>query len=121
MITSQYVLGLTDALPSAEQFAAFVAPTEGEDVEGVTVGLDRAGPLRLPTSGSVELAVQIGPTARRVIASQPGEDWDWEVIADRILGRISNAARQQLILEHLDASERDDGRLSYRRGAIRAR
>ena len=121
MITSQYVLGLTDALPSAEQFAAFVAPTEGEDVEVVTVGLDRAGPLSLPSSGSVELAVQIGPTARRVIASQPGEDWDWEVIADRILGRISNAARQQLILEHLDASERDDGRLSYRRGAIRAR
>ena len=82
MITSQYVLwGSPTRSRSGEQFAAFVAPTEGEHVEVVTVGLDRTGPLSLPSSGSVELAVQIGPTARRVVASQPGEDWDWQ--ADR--------------------------------------
>ena len=103
MVGNAYALGLLDELGSADGFSTFVASIWDESVEIVPFDLDSPGPLVVPTAGSVELATRFGSTSAfgSVIPSGPGEDWDWHVVAERVLGRVYESARQAEIFERL--------------------
>ena len=103
MLVNAYVFGLRDAIPSGKRLEAFSASMENvERLAALPLPLAHPGPLVLPEGGQVELAVKIaGISLRSVVADGPGEDWRWEVVADRVLDGICEPARAAALLEEL--------------------
>jgi hypothetical protein len=84
--TQAYVAGLKDALPSLEQFRAFLDSSTAS-VDALEVTLDRPRPLQLP-SRQAPVDVSVGwkglPIAR-VPAIAPGAQWSWDALAARVV------------------------------------
>jgi GT2 family glycosyltransferase len=114
LFVNAYLLGLEDAFQSSEQFSAFVSSILEEGVDIRPLELHEIGPISTPPTGSVELAVADDSNRYASVAvAGPGEDWDWEIVTDRVVGRISDAARQTVLLDRLAAAQ---ARITTREG-----
>ncbi len=106
LIREAYVLGLKDVVPAAEQFFALVAPVWNASAERVAWKLDHAGLVAVPPVGSVELAVEYGGEAvGRVVAVDPGGQWEWRSVAERVAGDTVHPARVAHLCEYLSLRE----------------
>jgi hypothetical protein len=87
LMMAQYLLGVIDAEPSVERFAAAAAEIVADSGERVTIELDSPGPVALPERpGPLEVCVAEGG---RVLACVPGtlpmRQWDWDELIDRLI------------------------------------
>jgi GT2 family glycosyltransferase len=105
LLANAYLHGLEDAFPSAERFGVFVSSIWDESSDPLPLRLDRFAPPVLPRAGSMEISVSYGliPLAG-VVAVNPAEDWDWEVVTERVVGRVSDRARQMRIVDELTSA-----------------
>ena len=100
-----YVLGIRDAVPNAEDFFALVAPVWMDSVQKVPVDLGEVGRPVIPPVGSIELAVSIhGTPLGRVVAVDPGGQWDWLEVSRRIATAVSGGAQLAEVQEQLAPS-----------------
>jgi glycosyltransferase involved in cell wall biosynthesis len=99
-----YVLGLVDALGSAERVNALAASIF-QAVETMRVSLDDPSPLGIPAKpGAIELEVASGDSVLgRILAIDPGGQWDWEKVTQRVIGTVGDAARQAAVVHELEA------------------
>ena len=103
-----YVVGLKDAVPSAEDFFALVAPIWTQSLEKVEWILNDPGPAAMPAVGSIELAVEYDGTALgRVVAVDPGDHWEWISVAERVAAETTSAARTAYLRQQLGLAEPD--------------
>jgi GT2 family glycosyltransferase len=116
LLREEYLLGLVDALGSAEQVAALAASVFDVTASATRVSLDEPRPRRGDGSlGSVELElVRAGAPVARIVAMNPGDQWDWEVVAERVVSRVGDDLREAVLLEELERPARL-GRSSARR------
>jgi glycosyltransferase involved in cell wall biosynthesis len=117
-----YVLGLADALGSPERVAAFAA-SMFDSVENIRVSLDEPSPFGLPSLlGSVELeVVRNGSVLGRVAAIDPGGQWDWHSVTQRVVGSIGGDVRQAVVLEELSRIGASGPRTLSIKEAVRGR
>ena len=115
LLRDAYILGLRHTIPSDEEFQAFVGPVWNEPPTTVVLDLSERAPTSLPAFGAVEIAVrQDGKALGRVVALDPGSQWDWRVVTDRIVGHVSDSARTASVLAELDLVARDPGETALR-------
>jgi GT2 family glycosyltransferase len=103
-----YLLGVSDALPSAEQFEEFFAPMwRGDHLATVPVWLDEPGSLRIPRdAGPVELGLgYAGRPLGCVRALDPGGQWDWREVTARAARAASEPLRRALLLGDLGGDQ----------------
>jgi len=89
--SNSYVLGLRDALGSAERLQEFIEPVaRGADAETISVDLEQPRPLEVPpVGGELRLSVTAnGDEMVRVPAIEPGEQWDWDALTDRVVAAL---------------------------------
>jgi hypothetical protein len=83
----QYLLGVIEAEPSLDRFAALAGAIDRDTGEPVTIDLDTPGPVGLPQRpGPVEVCVvRGGRELVRVPGTLPMQQWDWEELIDRLI------------------------------------
>jgi GT2 family glycosyltransferase len=89
--THAYALGIRDALGSAEAIDAFLEPiAHGVGLSTITVDLDHPDWLNVPpVGGELLLAVMRGgDELARVPALEPGEQWDWDALTERVVRAV---------------------------------
>ena len=96
--TQAYVAGLKDALPSLEEFRAFLGSTAGP-VDALQVTLDHPSPLQLPSrQAPVDVSVAWrGLSIARVPAVASGAQWSWDALAARVAEHSSPPAVDELL------------------------
>jgi GT2 family glycosyltransferase len=100
VMSHAYILGMSDALPTLEDYRAFVAPVlEGEAVETLAVRLDEEGPLEMPrTVGDVRLALRhADERVAEVQAMELAEQWDWEGLTRRAIDESWRSYRDAVL------------------------
>jgi glycosyltransferase involved in cell wall biosynthesis len=97
-----YLLGIADALGAPERVAAFAA-SMFESVETIRVSLDERSPFGLQSlPGAIELElVQNDSVVGRVPAIDPGGQWDWRSVADRVVASVGDDVRRKVVLDAL--------------------
>jgi glycosyltransferase involved in cell wall biosynthesis len=97
-----YLLGIADTLGSPERVAAFAA-SMFDSVEPIRVSLDEPSPFGLPSLlGAIELEVaRNGSVLGRIAAIDPGGQWDWTSVTERVVDSIGGDTRQAVVLEEL--------------------
>jgi glycosyltransferase involved in cell wall biosynthesis len=103
LLRRAYVLGLVDALGTAERVNA-LASTIFDSVETLRVTLDDANPVGIPQAlGSLELEIATaGSVLGKVSAVDPGGQWDWQAVTTRVVDRAGSHAREAFVLEELE-------------------
>ncbi len=106
--TQAYVAGLKDALPSLEEFRAFLGSTAGP-VDALQVTLDHPSPLQLPSrQAPVDISVAWrGLSIARVPAVASGAQWSWEALAGRVVELSSRPAVDKLLKVSSGLAESD--------------
>jgi glycosyltransferase involved in cell wall biosynthesis len=99
---AMYVLGLVEALGSAEKVNMFAAAIF-DSVETLHVSLDRPTSTGVADSpGAVELDIAAaGAVVGRVTALDPGTQWEWEVVTERVVAGLGDDIRTALVSEAL--------------------
>ena len=95
LLTNSYLQGLTDAMPSIEDFREFMAPAlRGEGGRVVNLHLDSGEPGALPSTetGWLSLVLHLaGVPLARVVAPEPGRQWDWMALTERAVAECAPA------------------------------
>ena len=98
-----YVLGLADELGSSAGVTR-IASSIFRQGEVTRVSLDAPDPLGFatsPTSAELEV-VTAGSIVGRVVAVDPGAQWDWLNVTERVVGAVGDEAREAAVLAALD-------------------
>jgi GT2 family glycosyltransferase len=121
LLTNGYALGIEDSFPSREQFLEFMASTWDEPVEVAHVSLDGSMPVDLPVgTRPSELAPTFGRSSLgRLVPVEPGHQWEWEIVADRVLHRLGEDARNVALSDWLDRHEEPEVSSLPAREAVR--
>jgi len=89
VLAHAYLLGMTEAMPSLDDFRTFMAPVlEGAGAQTVDIELDSAGSLDLPPGepGWLTLSLSVaGTQVASVVAPEPGAQWDWPALTARVV------------------------------------
>jgi GT2 family glycosyltransferase len=107
LLTNSYALGLEDAFPSREGFLGFMASTWEEPVDVARVALDGSLPVELPAGTTpVELAAEYGGTSLgRLHPVEPGHQWEWEAVAQRVGSSLGDSIRRVVLSDRLAAHD----------------
>ena len=99
---AMYVLGLVEGLGSAEK-VDMLAAALFDSVEPLHVSLDRPTPTGIAGSPrAVELDISTaGAVIGRVTAIDPGTQWEWELVTERVVKRLGDDIRAALVTEAL--------------------
>jgi hypothetical protein len=103
LLRRAYVLGLADALTTAERVNALAA-TIFDSVETLRVSLDDANPVGIPQAlGSLELEIATaGSVLAKVSAVDPGGQWDWPAVTTRVVDKAGKHAREAFVIAELE-------------------
>lgn len=100
-----YALGLVDAAPDVGELRQLVfAAGTPSDAESLPLWLDRPGPV-VPRSGTAATELVIGHAGHPlavVPAVQPGGQWDWRSLTERVVSAAGEPALLALALAQLD-------------------
>ena len=113
LVREAYVLGLRDAMPSNEDFLAFLAPVWRDRPAIVPLRLGTTAPVEVPPVGPTELAVRLRDLdVARISPIDPHSQWDWSEVTARVVTGASDDVRKALVE---DALVRGDERISIGR------
>jgi hypothetical protein len=121
---AMYVLGLVEGLGGAEKVDMLSAAIF-DSVEPLHLSLDRPTPTGIADSpGAVELDISTaGAVIGRVTASDPGSQWEWELVTERVVKRLGDDIRTAFVTEALalpvDPEPRDRSVLRDLRDEVR--
>lgn len=105
LLTNAYALGLADALPSEEAYLAFVGPIWADGVRHTRVDLTASQLFAQPSgSGSLELEVAYRDVFGSFVPIDPGAQWEWAEVADRMTESLSSPARRAALLDATEMS-----------------
>jgi hypothetical protein len=108
---AMYVFGLVEGLGSAEK-VDMLAAAIFDSVEPLHVSLDRPTPTGIADSpGAVELDIaSAGAVIGRVTAIDPGTQWEWDAVTERVVKHLGDDIRAALVAEALhDPPEPEPG------------
>jgi glycosyltransferase involved in cell wall biosynthesis len=119
LLREAYVLGLVDALETTDAVTAFAASIF-DSAEAMRVTLDEPSPLGIPSApGSVEIELALaraGVVSARVVALDPGGQWDWHSVTSRVVSKVGWEIRDAVVREELDlAAARRAARTEFER------
>jgi GT2 family glycosyltransferase len=99
LLANAYALGLHDALPTEAAYLDFFAPIWRNGVRRTRVDLAAPRAFATPEGlGSIELEVAQGEFLGSVVPIDPGGQWEWAAVADRLADRLSSPARRAELL-----------------------
>jgi GT2 family glycosyltransferase len=102
LIREAYLLGLWDAIPSPEDYLAFLAPSWRDDPAVVPLRLDSRSSFTVPPVGATELSVRLrGDDIARLDPVDAHSQWDWNDVVHRVLTGASHEVRLALVEEAL--------------------
>lgn len=105
ILLRSYALGLVDAAPDVGELRRLVlAAGTPSDAESLPLWLDRPGPV-VPKSATAATELVVGHAGRPlavVPAVQPGGQWDWRALSERVVSAAGEPALLALALAQLD-------------------
>jgi len=105
LLANAYALGLADALPSQEAYLDFFGSIWADGVRHARVDLAAPRPFAQPNgAGSLELEVAYRDVFGSFVPIDPGGQWEWDAVADRMTDWLFSPARRAALLDATEVS-----------------